>query len=114
MVAPAVKNPTSIHEDVGSIPGLAWGLMIRCCSELECRSQTWLGFQVAVAVADGCSSDLTPIPGIFICCKCIPKETKKKKRRVRNLALGLVCEDSTMSQAEPQKGLSGFKCPRGS
>ena len=40
-MAQRLKNPTSIHEDTGSIPGLA----------LWCRLQTWLGSGVAVAVA---------------------------------------------------------------
>ena len=37
-----VMNPTSIHEYAGSIPGLS-GLRIRCCLELWCRWQMWLG-----------------------------------------------------------------------
>ena len=38
------------------------GLRIRRCRELWCRSQTWLGFCVAVALvwAGSCSSDSTP------------------------------------------------------
>ena len=53
-------NLTRNHEVVGSIPGLTqWvrslaslgGLRIQHCCELWCRSQTWLGFDVAVAVA---------------------------------------------------------------
>ena len=48
-------NPASIHEDEGSIPGLALlGLLrIWCCCELWCRLQMLLtsGVTVAVAVA---------------------------------------------------------------
>ena len=44
-----VKNPTSTHEDVGSIPGLS-GLRIQHCHELWSRSHTWLGSYMAVAV----------------------------------------------------------------
>ena len=48
----AETNPTSIHEDVGSILGaLLSRLWIRCCCELWCRSQMQLGLRVAVAVA---------------------------------------------------------------
>ena len=44
-------NATSIHEDLGSIPGDSFsGLRILCCYELWCRLQTRLGSQVAVAV----------------------------------------------------------------
>ena len=45
-----LMNPTSVHEDVGSIPGLLSGLRILCCPELWCRSQMWLGSGVAVTV----------------------------------------------------------------
>ena len=46
-----VKNPTSIHEDKGSISGLAQGVRIQCFHELWCSSQMWLGFCIAVAMA---------------------------------------------------------------
>ena len=47
----AVMNPTSIQEDLGSIPDLAHGLGIWSCHKLWCRLQTWLGSRTAVAVA---------------------------------------------------------------
>ena len=43
-------NLTSIHEDVGLIPGVLSGLRIQCCSELRCRSQMRFGSGVALAV----------------------------------------------------------------
>ena len=43
-------NLTSIHEDTGLIPGLTQWLRIWCFRELWCRSQTWFGSDVAVAV----------------------------------------------------------------
>ena len=49
-MAQQVKNPTSIHEDAGSIPAWLSGLRIQCCCELQCRLQMRLGSGVAVAV----------------------------------------------------------------
>ena len=75
------RNPTSIHEDLGSIPGLT-SIWHYC--KLRCSLQTRLGSSVAVAVAqaDSCSSDLTPSLGTSICQRCGPK---KKKEREKNL-----------------------------
>ena len=50
IVGHGVKNPTSIYEDTGSIPGLS-GLRIQRCPELWYRSQTRLKSGVAAAVA---------------------------------------------------------------
>ena len=57
------------------------GLRIRCCPELWCRSQMWLGSGIAVAVvqAGNCNSDSTPSLGTSICLGCSPKETRQKK-----------------------------------
>ena len=70
-------NPTSIHEDVGLIPGSLSELKIYCCPELQCRLQTQLGSGVAVAVvgAGSCSSNSTPSLGTSICHGCGPKKT---------------------------------------
>ena len=53
-----VRNPTSIHKDAGSIPGLS-GLRIWRCHELCCRSQMWLGSGCGCGVG----SDWTPSLG---------------------------------------------------
>ena len=51
IVAQRLMNPTSIPRIcVPSLASLS-GLRIRHCHELWCRSQTWLGSSVAVAVA---------------------------------------------------------------
>ena len=50
VVAQQITNPTSIHEDAGSIPGLLSGLRIPHCCELWCRSQMLLSSGLAVAV----------------------------------------------------------------
>ena len=62
-MAQQVKNPTSILEDAGSIPGLHQLVKrIWRCHKLRLRLKMQLGSGVAVAVvqAGSCSSDLTP------------------------------------------------------
>ena len=48
-----LKNPTSVHEDAGSILALLTGLRIQCCRELWYKSQTRLASQVAVGCGAG-------------------------------------------------------------
>ena len=72
-VSQQVRNPTNIHEDVGSVPGLLSGLRTQCCHELWYTLQRHARSSIAVAVvqAGSCSPDMTPRCGI--------KKKKKKK-----------------------------------
>ena len=67
-VAQQLTNPTRIHEDAGSIPGLTW--------RVGDPVLPW-----AVAQAGSCSSDSTPSLRTSICCGCSPKKWKEKKRK---------------------------------
>ena len=75
-----MKQPASTRTQVGSLASRRGSGFWRC-SELLCRSQTWLRsrFVVAVVWAGSCRSDLTPSLGTSICYTYGPKQTNKKE-----------------------------------
>ena len=56
------------------------GLRIRCCPELQCRSQLRSGIAAAVVQAGSCSSVLTPSLGTSIGPECGPEKPKKTQK----------------------------------
>ena len=98
-----VKNPTSIHEGVGSIPGLTpW---VKDPALLQAAAQVtdavMSGIVVPMVQACSCSSDLTPSLGT---CMCLRGGPKKKKRKKKNSNLDLI----TQSLRFIQLGLQGL------
>ena len=71
-------NPTNMHKDGGSIPGLTQWVGIHHCCDLWCMSQMRLGSRVAVVQARSCSFDSIPSLGTSVCQGCSPKKQKKK------------------------------------
>ena len=93
-------------------------LRIRCCRELWCTSQMWLGSGVAVAVVEvsSCSTNLNPNLETAICLKFSPKKTKKRKvKKVFDLGtrnnVGTSSEEIT-HQSTVMTGSWGIETPR--
>ena len=69
IVAQRVTNPTSIHEDVGLIPGLAQWIKYLVLLWLWCRP--------------GAAAPIQPLAGEFPCAAgAAPPQKKKKKKEV--------------------------------
>ena len=68
---------------VRSLPLLS-GLTIQCCRELWCRSQTWLGSRVAVALALAATAPIRPLdwepPYAMGASQEMAKRPKRKKK----------------------------------
>ena len=84
------NKPTSIHEEVGSIPGLTQWLRIQHCCELWCRSQMQLESCAAVAgvSAGSYSSNLTPNLEIPYASGAALKRPKKNKTKQNKTVCG--------------------------
>ena len=67
-----VKNPTSIHKDLGSIPRLTQWIKDLALPQLQYRSQMQLRSRNAGAGAGSHSSDSTPSLGTSLCHKVWP------------------------------------------
>ena len=104
----------TVRLQVPSLDSLS-GLRIQRCRALWCRSQTWLGYGIAVALvqAGSNSSDWTPSLGTFMCLRCGPKRTKEKKKKAKiyqkslQLGIGTTQKLNVPHYLKPSEGLEG-------
>ena len=99
-MAQRVKILTSVHEDVGLIPGLHWWVGdLALCLELWCRSQT----------RSGSSSELTPSLGTSLrprhSLKKKQKKKKKKEKKKKMRASPIVKAPQRLKEKKDQRSL---------